>query len=131
MIFLPSTVSTFFDVDDTLIMWSPTPEQIAANGVEIECPGSYALIDGELRPSRSWKAMVVPHQYHLQQLIKHSIRGHMIVVWSAGGWDWALAVVKALGIEDHVDLVISKPTWCYDDLPPSEYMPKSQWKKDE
>lgn len=54
-----------------------------------------------------------------------------MVVWSAGGWDWAEAVVKTLKLENFVDLVISKPTWTYDDLQPSEFIPKPQWMKDE
>lgn len=128
---MPSHTAVFFDCDDTLVMWSPTPEQSEKDGVDFECPGSFAMIDGELKPSPSWKTRLVPHKKHIEQLKLHKMRGHTVVVWSAGGWDWAEAVVKTLKLEQYVDLVINKPIWAYDDLPPSEYMPKSQWMKDE
>lgn len=131
MIVLPSDQTVFCDVDDTLVLWSPTQEQSDSSGIWIECPGSYALIDGELVTSPSWKQKLVPHSKHVEQLKQHKARGHTVVVWSAGGWEWARAVVEALGLQQYVDLVISKPTWCYDDLPPNEYMPKSIWIKGE
>jgi hypothetical protein len=112
-------------------MWNATPEQLEAYGVEFECPGSFTLIDGELVPSPSWKTILLPHRLHIEQLRKHKMRGHTVIVWSAGGYDWAAAVVKTLGLENIVDLVISKPIWVYDDLPPNEFMPKSKWMKDE
>lgn len=131
MIVVPCKQTVFCDVDDTLVMWSATPEELEAHGVIFECPGSFSIIDGELVPSPSWKERLLPHRKHIEQLKKHKMRGHTIVVWSAGGYDWAAAVVKTLGLENVVDLVISKPIWAYDDLQPAEFMPKSQWMKDE
>lgn len=131
MIVIPSNQAVFSDVDDTLIMWNATPEQLEKDGIRITCPGGLWLNeDGELVPSESWTQLVVPHKVHIEQLKKHKARGHTVVVWSAGGWDWARAAVEALGLEQFVDVVISKPRWCYDDLPPAEYMPKSQWMQD-
>jgi len=43
-------------------------------------------------------------------------RGHAIVVWSGGGADWAEAVVKALKLEEFVDVVTAKPTYYIDDI---------------
>lgn len=131
MIVVPCKEAVFFDVDDTLVKWSPTQEEKFMFGVEFTCPGSTTLIDGELKESGPWKEFLVPHRKHIESLKKHKQRGHTVVVWSAGGYDWAAAVVKTLGLENFVDLVISKPRWAYDDLPPNEYMPKSQWEKDE
>lgn len=129
MIVLPCNQTVFCDVDDTLVMWSATQEQLDAHGVSITCPGSYAIIDGELVQSPSWTEKLLPHFAHIEQLKKHKARGHTIIVWSAGGWDWAKVAVQALGLEQYVDLVISKPTWSYDDKNPEDFIPKSQWMK--
>lgn len=133
MIVIPCKQTTFFDCDDTLVMWNATSEQLEKDGVDFTCPGSLVDIDndGNEQFAPEWKARLLPHKKHIEQLKKHKMRGHTIIVWSAGGWDWASAVVKALGLENFVDLVISKPTWAYDDLQPSEFMPKPQWMKDE
>jgi hypothetical protein len=131
MIIFPGHQTVYCDVDDTLILWSPSQEQIEKEGIDIHCSESMTLIDGKLVQSSSWATKVVPHKKHIAQIIKHKMRGHQVVVWSAGGADWAAAAVRALQLEKYVDLVIQKPTWCYDDLPPEEYMPKSQWLKDE
>lgn len=128
MIVLDSDQGTFFDVDETLVMWSPTPEQMEKHGIEITCPaGLYRDDDGEIKMGYGWVQLLVPHFTHVEQLKKHKARGHFICVWSAGGWEWAQAVVKALGLEAFVDLVISKPRWTYDDLPAEVFMPKSQY----
>jgi hypothetical protein len=131
MIVIPSVNTAWFDVDDTLVLWNPTKEQLEKDGIEFECPGSLVLVDDQLLPSTPWKAFLVPHKVHIEQLKKHKLRGHKVVVWSAGGWDWAESVVRALKLEQFVDVVISKPNWAYDDKQPHEYMPKSQWMKDE
>lgn len=133
MIVIPCKQATFFDVDDTLVMWNATPEELEARGVDFECPGALVTIDEDGTESfaPAWKQRLLPHRYHIEQLIKHKQRGHTIIVWSAGGYDWAAAVVKALKLENYVDLVISKPTWFYDDLMPDEFMGKRYYKKDE
>ena len=59
---------------------------------------------------------------HVDLLKKHKARGKSIVVWSAGGYEWALAVVKALELETFVNLVMAKPTAYVDDLPCQEFM---------
>jgi FMN phosphatase YigB (HAD superfamily) len=110
-----------FDVDDTLVKWSPTPEEIAMKGITME----FTDVDGNVLSTK-----IVPHSVHVEQLKKHKIRKHTIGVWSAGGSLWAKEAVKALGLEPYVDFVISKPTWCYDDKTPNEYIPPSQYIKD-
>ena len=49
-------------------------------------------------------------------------RGATIHVWSANGYQWALAVVRALELEAYVDFVQSKPTMYVDDLQASEIL---------
>jgi predicted phosphatase len=109
--------SVFFDVDDTLILWNPTPEQKKANGFK------YQDDDGVFT--------YVPHKIHIESLKNHKSRGHFVVVWSAGGYKWAEKAVKMLELEEYVDLVIAKPKWCYDDLIAEKILPAVQWKKDE
>lgn len=132
MIVIPCRNTVFFDVDDTLVAWNATPEQLQEHGVEFECPGSMHDIDNDGNPvyCPPWKALLLPHRKHIEQLKKHKMRGHTIVVWSAGGFDWAAAVVKTLGLESYVDLVISKPVWFYDDLTPDEFMGKRYYMDD-
>lgn len=128
MIVLPSDNAVFCDVDDTLVMWSPTPEQMEKYGIKVTCPaGLYKTPEGEIKMGPEWTQLLVPHFTHVEQLKKHKARGHFVVVWSAGGWDWAQAAVKALGLDNYVDLVISKPRWTYDDLQAEAFMPKSQY----
>lgn len=123
--------TTYFDVDDTLVMWKASPEELAERGVEITCPiSTYYNEDGEQKTIEGWKQLLLPHRYHIEQLKQHKLRGHTIIVWSAGGYDWAEAVVRSLGLEQYVDLVISKPIWCYDDLQPNEIIPKPQYKRE-
>jgi hypothetical protein len=131
MIVVPCKQTTYYDVDDTLVMWNASAEELESRGVDFTCPGSFTFIDGEMRESPPWSARLLPHRKHIEQLKKHKMRGHTNIVWSAGGYDWAAAVVKALGLEDYVDLVISKPTWFYDDLTPEEFMGKRYYMKDE
>jgi hypothetical protein len=132
MIALHGQTVTFFDCDDTLVSWNASAEDLEKNGVLFTCPVSKALHeDGHLVEVGTWTANLVPHKKHIDQLIKHKIRGSTIVVWSAAGSEWAETVAKTLGLEKYVDLCIGKPTWVYDDLPLDEFMPKPVWLKDE
>lgn len=90
-----------FDVDDTLIAWNldPDKETIEINGY-----------------------MMNPIHEHITGIKQHKGRGHFIIVWSQGGVDWAEEVVKALGMEDVVDIVMTKPKWYYDDIPANDWM---------
>lgn len=102
----------FCDVDDTLVGWGKPEFVDNGNFVQIECEGfkeTHWIL---------WE--------NVEALKLHKTRGHKIVVWSAGGYKWAEAVVKALKLEDIVDLVCAKPMWVYDDLQPAEFMPKAK-----
>lgn len=132
MIVIPGNTTVYVDVDDTCIMWSPTQEQLDTRGIEITCPASMTLMeDGTVACTGNWTEKLVPHRVHVEQIKKHKARGHTVVVWSSGGVEWAEAAVRALKIEQYVDVVIAKPMWVMDDLPASEFMPKSKWLKDE
>jgi len=66
-----------------------------------------------------------PHKEHLALIEQFWYQNHGIVVWSAGGVEWAEKAVRLLGIEDKVDLIISKPDWYVDDLPAQTFMPEA------
>lgn len=62
------------------------------------------------------------HNPHIEMLKDFKARGHSIMVWSAGGAEWAELAVKALKLEEIVDFVCAKPDWIIDDKPASEFL---------
>jgi hypothetical protein len=132
MIVLPCNQVVYFDVDDTLVYSSPTAKQLQDHGIQVEAPlANYIDDSGKfVESSGTNKRMIVPHRAHIDQLKKHAMRHHTIVVWSAGGEKWAAAAVKAMGLEQYVSLCICKPQWCYDDKQPQDFIPKPQYLED-
>lgn len=104
MIILSDKPTAYFDVDDTLVMWNFPDEDDKENVVLVETPD---------QGSNLFKF----HAEHVEAIKKYKARGHNIVVWSAGGSEWASAVIHALNLEKFVDAIMPKPTWFYDDLP--------------
>lgn len=104
-----------FDVDETLFMHA------SLGSITIVNPYSYNEIHG------------CPHYDHIELLKQYRGRGLKIVIWSAAGVLWALEVVKALKLEDYVDVVMTKPTKFIDDHTPNEvfpcqvYLPYKEW----
>jgi hypothetical protein len=111
MLVIKSSRIVFCDVDDTLVMWNW--KDYSPDGV-----GLIGITD----PNDNVTVAVLPHFRHIEMIKQFKARGHTIVVWSQGGWAWAESVVKTLGIEHMVDLVIDKPSWYIDDLPASAFM---------
>lgn len=104
---LPDKATVYFDVDDTLVMWgkkSALPVVINALG---------------------FTEKLKPHLGHIKRLKRHHNRGHVVVVWSQAGTEWAEAVVNALGLSEFVDLVVTKPAAYYDDIDCEHYMGKA------
>ena len=91
-----------FDCDDTLVMWYLEDK---SKNIPIEDPYIKGMIN-----------YVTPHQKHIELIKKYKARGFTVVVWSAGGVEWAHAVVKALQLEEFVDAVFTKPSRYVDDL---------------
>jgi hypothetical protein len=58
----------------------------------------------------------------IQLLKEEHHRGANVIVWSRGGWEWACAVIEALGIEPWVDEVYTKPIVYYDDTPVKKWL---------
>lgn len=97
---------TCFDVDDTLVLWD-VPAGLDANRIEFSNYG--------------YTERLLPHDKHIKCLKQLKFRGHAVVVWSAGGWEWAKEVAIRLGIIDDIDIIMCKPKWMVDDLPPNEW----------
>lgn len=69
-----------------------------------------------------WKGTsYTPMQKNVNSLIRHHKRGHKVIVWSAGGMEWARKVVQELGLEQYVHMVCEKPRWLLDDKDASEW----------
>lgn len=94
-----------FDVDQTLLFWDYDEGYTHEERFNMTCPH-----DGEVTAHS-------PHRKHIWFLKKLKARNFYTIVWSSNGTAWAEAAVKALGLEDHVDLVMSKPEKIVDDLP--------------
>lgn len=84
----------FFDVDETLVRWTTIENY----------------------------PVYVVHNPTIAELIAAKQRGHYVVVWSAGGWEWAERIVRELKLQDFVDEVRGKPDWYHDDKPADEWM---------
>lgn len=106
-----------FDVDDTLVIWD-------WKAVDPEGKGLIKIQD----PNSGHTELVLPHERHVKLLKQFKARGHTVVVWSQGGWDWASIVVKSLGLESVVDFCMSKPDWYVDDLPAVAFMGNNIYK---
>lgn len=95
-----------FDCDDTLVMWSGNHNQPGVGKVAIPCP---------YEEGRTFYLYV--HDQHVNLLIAQKKRGYQVIVHSQGGWAWAEAVIKALALEQYVDVVKTKTQKYIDDLP--------------
>ena len=89
------------DVDDTLIMWH-IPQGYDGPLVETDLDG--------------FKDSGIPNIHAIEHLKKMKARGYAVIVWSAGGSEWADAVVRALQLEDFVDVVMPKIDFHLDDV---------------
>jgi phosphoserine phosphatase len=104
----------FFDVDDTLVLW----ESRSVGSADWAREARVNVVD----PYDNKTVYLTKHQPHIKLLMNHKARGSTVVVWSQGGYAWAEAVVKALGLEEYVDLIMSKPRTYVDDLPVSDWL---------
>ena len=104
---IKNEMHVMFDVDDTLVMWN---EVISSDTEWIMCPHTLKCIP------------LIPHKAHIDLLHSYYSRGYYVTVWSAGGWEWAEAVVKHLKLQDSVHEVRSKPIKYVDDLPANEIL---------
>jgi hypothetical protein len=112
MITFKDSRTAYYDVDDTLLEWVFCDKSDeGATLVKYKGNSFYKKrLDG-----------------NIESLKRHSMAGHTIIVWSAGGSEWAECVIKALKLESHVDIILTKPDWYYDDKDVKTWFPKRQW----
>lgn len=106
--------TTYFDVDDTLLEWKSCDEH-TKDAVKVRNNGHVF-----------YKRAILAN---INALKDHSRAGHIVIVWSAGGVEWATAVVEALQLKDFVDVILTKPDWYYDDKDASHWLPERQFKE--
>ena len=115
----------FSDVDDTLLYWDSVKE---SKKDIVTKPYYHDHVYFDKPGDPSIEVSVKPIYSNIGELKKLTAQGFSIVVWSAGGEDWAEAFVKAVGLEPYVTAVVSKPQAYYDDLPCEEFMGKRRFK---
>lgn len=100
-----------FDVDDTLVMHS-VPELMKDSEL--------VYVPDPLDKSRDIR---LRKNLPMIRLLKEEYsRGGLIIVWSKGGFQWAKNVVEALGLEEHVHYVMTKPRAYCDDKDVSSWL---------
>lgn len=98
------------DVDDTLLLYSDNFDKPHDGAIKVVDPN-----DGQV-------LYLTPHQRHIDLIKKWKGRGYFIEIWSAAGNAWAEAAVKALNLQDYVDLVTTKREKFVDDLSASNVL---------
>lgn len=63
-----------------------------------------------------------PHLEHIELIKRFKERRQPVIVWSAGGYEWALRVVQELKLEQYITAVMAKPEWWMDDKPAHEVL---------
>lgn len=107
MIVIDNENVCFVDVDETLVMH--------LRDYQVECELIYNPYD----KNHVW---VKRHVANIKLVMQMHTRGRCIVVWSQAGPRWAESVVRALGLEDVVTLIVAKPICYVDDLDCSKFM---------
>lgn len=93
----------FCDIDDTLIMHTKSAYHTYIDIVLIKD----SVEGGHVEAYRN-NSMI--------RLVKEeAARGSYIVAWSRGGYEWANAVIIALGLQEQVKQVMTKPYAYFDD----------------
>lgn len=106
--------TVYFDCDDTLLEWQSCNKD-DQRAIKMSNENNFTF----------YKKTI---DANIEALKEHANAGHIVVVWSKGGVAWAANIVKTLGLEDYVDVVLSKPDWYYDDMDAQYWLPERQFK---
>jgi phosphoserine phosphatase len=106
-----------FDVDDTLVLYSGNRSWGKNNKEAVKFRDPY--ISKEYFDSYLY---LKPNIEVIELLKTYKAAKWTVIVWSAGGWQWAQEVTKTLGIEEYVDICMSKPERYVDDNPCTVWM---------
>lgn len=95
--------------------------------VAVDVDQTLILHDFENHPTLPLKAISCPykkepltvavHKAHVDLVKDYKARGFFVIIWSHAGYKWAETVVKNLLLDDHVDLIMTKPSKHVDDTP--------------
>jgi phosphoserine phosphatase len=99
-----------FDVDGTLVLHLNPTELSKFKTVEVWDPIHSAFLT------------VGIHEPNLRLLKEELHRGAQVIVWSAGGNEWAQNVVTALNLDHYDIIVMTKPHTYYDDKDVADWM---------
>ncbi len=105
----------FFDVDNTLVFPERDVLHLLSTAADKDKLGA-PIYFGDIR--------FYPHLAHISLIKELKARGHSVIVWSAGNSYWAEQVIRALKLENSVDLVMSKPDGICDDKSVVEWLPE-------
>lgn len=97
------------DIDDTLVMHQ--------NYDNIAFPKSIRDPYEDCKYVEVW-----PNLPMIKIMKEEHKRGSFVIVWSKGGFAWAEAVIKALQLEEYVDMIMSKPFVYLDDKDVGEWL---------
>jgi hypothetical protein len=114
MLTIKSDKVVFIDCDQTLVDWSASEIKEVLTPVTINNQG--------------YESMVYVNQKNVNLAIKLRKMGYTLIVWSQSGHDWAEAVAKAVGLQEHVTACMSKPRYYVDDLPCEKWMGQRIWR---
>lgn len=93
------------DVDDSLVMWQvPDDYEESKYG---------PLVRFDFNGHTDY---LLPNYHAIEHLKKLKLRNYAIVVWSAGGSEWANLVVQTLNLNKYVDLIMPKIKEHLDDV---------------
>ena len=98
------------DIDDTLIMHLKPKEALTTDLVLIPDPVEQGYVE-------VWK-----NNPMIRLVKEESARGSYLIAWSRGGFAWAISVLTALGLDDKVKQVMTKPFAYFDDSDVSNWM---------
>lgn len=112
MVTFKDSRTVYFDVDDTLLEWRQCSEY-DAGAVKVEHKG-YELYKKEIAA-------------HTDELRNQKMSGNTVIVWSAGGSEWAAAAVYALKLDKYVDVCLTKPDFYYDDKDVQDWFPEKRF----